>query len=144
MKRALRRLSTRGFTIIELMIVVVIIGILATVVLVAYNGIQNSTRDKSVLSDVDALDGIETRYGLQNGVAGKAWYSGSGVDSDLDFTPSKDNVIDIVINSTDYCIRAYNPTAATYKSIETAATKESSDGVCTSLDASATAISDSP
>jgi prepilin-type N-terminal cleavage/methylation domain-containing protein len=31
----------RGFTIVELLIVIVVIGILATIVIVAYNGVIN-------------------------------------------------------------------------------------------------------
>lgn len=131
----------RGFTIIELIVVIVVIGILATIVTVAYNGIQNSARDNAVLSDLEALDGIQTHYGLTNGVAGKAWYSGTGEDPDLDFTPSDGNVVDVVINSDDYCIRIYNPASASYKTLETAATKESSNGACGSLSPSDTAMS---
>lgn len=34
----------RGFTIVELLIVIIVIGILAAIVIVAYNGIQNQAR----------------------------------------------------------------------------------------------------
>lgn len=122
-----------GFTIIELIIVIVIIGILATIVLVAYNGVQASARDKGVLSDLDALDGIETDYGLKNSVGGFAWYSGNGFNDSISFTPSSGNIIDVVVNSTDYCIRGYNPNSATYKTLATAAIKESTPGICTTL-----------
>jgi prepilin-type N-terminal cleavage/methylation domain-containing protein len=144
MKRSIQNLSAKGFTIIELLVIIVIIGILATFTLVAYNGIQNSARDKSVQSDIDNLDGIETDYGNKNNVIGKAWYSGNGVDSSLNFTPSTGNVIDVVINGTSYCIRGYNIAATTYKSISTAAIKESTSGVCAGLAASAAAIAASP
>lgn len=140
----IRQRYKNGFTLIEIIIVIAIIGILATVVGISYNGIQAGARDKSVLSDLDALDGIETSYGLKNNVAGKAWYSGSGVDSDLQFTPSDGNVIDVVTNSTDYCIRGYNPQSSTHKTLATAAIKESTAGVCTTLLASSGAVADSP
>lgn len=46
------RKSTSGFTIVELLIVIVIIGILAAITVVAYNGIQNRGYDTSVQSDL--------------------------------------------------------------------------------------------
>lgn len=139
----LNQASQKGFTIIELLVVIVILGILVTVVTVAYNGIQGSTRDKAVLSDLDALDGIETDYGIKNSVAGKAWYSGSGSDSDINFTPTSGNVIDIVVNGTDYCIRGYNPSSSTYKTLATAATKASSTSACSTISPSSLALADS-
>ena len=50
MKR--RRYNSAGFTIVELLIVIVIIGILAAITIVAYNGIQNRAYDTSVQSDL--------------------------------------------------------------------------------------------
>ena len=44
----------KGFTIVELLIVIVVIGILAAITIVAYNGIQNRTYDASVQSDLSA------------------------------------------------------------------------------------------
>lgn len=41
-----------GFTIVELLIVVVVIGILAAIVVVAYNGITNSAKESAVQSDL--------------------------------------------------------------------------------------------
>lgn len=135
--------AKKGFTIVELITVIVVIGILVTVVVVSYNGIQRDAVSKSIQSDLDALDGLQTQYALKNNVVGKAWYSAAGVDADLNFTPSPGNVIDIVINSTDYCIRGYN-TQSNNATLTAALKLGSSSGACAAIAASSAAIADSP
>ncbi|MFZ1242533.1 MAG: type II secretion system protein [Candidatus Saccharimonas sp.] len=44
--------NKRGFTIVELLIVIVVIAILAAISVVAYNGIQNRAYDTTVQSDL--------------------------------------------------------------------------------------------
>ena len=44
--------TPRGFTIVELLIVIVVIGILAAITLVAYNGIQDRGRQSKIRSDI--------------------------------------------------------------------------------------------
>lgn len=45
----------KGFTISELLIVISVIGILAAIVLVSYNGIQQRGQDSAVQSDLDGI-----------------------------------------------------------------------------------------
>jgi len=48
----IRKTRGRGFTIVELLIVIVVIAILAAITIVAYNGIQNRTNDSVVQGDM--------------------------------------------------------------------------------------------
>ena len=50
-----RRIAHTAFTIVELLIAIVIIGILAAITLLAYNGIQNRAYDSSVQGDLKML-----------------------------------------------------------------------------------------
>jgi type II secretion system protein G len=61
------RKNNRGFTIVELLIVIVVIGILAALVVVTYNGIQQKARDTERKTDVNALHGQLEAYQAQNG-----------------------------------------------------------------------------
>jgi len=47
--------SRRGFTIVELLIVVVVIAILAAITIVSYNGITNKANDTAIQNDLDTL-----------------------------------------------------------------------------------------
>lgn len=48
-----RKQGNRGFTIVELLIVVVVIAILAAITIVAYNGIQNRAKTSALMSDLE-------------------------------------------------------------------------------------------
>ena len=48
----------KGFTVIELLIVIVVISILAAITLVSYNSLQNGSYDSAVQSDLDSVAGL--------------------------------------------------------------------------------------
>jgi prepilin-type N-terminal cleavage/methylation domain-containing protein len=49
-------LKQKGFTIVELLIVIVVVGILAAITIVAYNGVQERARVSSANSDLALLN----------------------------------------------------------------------------------------
>jgi prepilin-type N-terminal cleavage/methylation domain-containing protein len=57
----------KGFTIVELLIVIVVIGILATLVIVTFSGIQQRARDTQRQTDINAIQGHMEAYYAQNG-----------------------------------------------------------------------------
>lgn len=59
--------STSGFTIVELLIVIVVIGILAAITTVAYNGIQQKAQNAKLLSAFDTYEKALRIYKAQNG-----------------------------------------------------------------------------
>lgn len=58
---------SRGFTIVELLIVVVVIAILAAITIVAYNGIQGRARDSQRVSDLKTIVKALEVYKATNG-----------------------------------------------------------------------------
>lgn len=55
-----------GFTIVELLIVIVVIAILAAITVVAYNGIQHRSADSAVISDLASLKKKIELYKVDN------------------------------------------------------------------------------
>lgn len=55
-----------GFTIVELLIVIVVVGILAAISIVAYNGVSNNANDSSVQSDLRQLGQMISMYHTEN------------------------------------------------------------------------------
>lgn len=63
----LQRQHLRGFTIVELLIVVVVIAILAAIAVVSYNGIQAKAHDATVRSDLHHVANLMNLYSIDNG-----------------------------------------------------------------------------
>ncbi len=66
LKNLRRSRSSLGFTLVELMIVIVVIGILAAAAVVGYQGVQKRAVEASMLSDLSSSASIIENYGLQN------------------------------------------------------------------------------
>jgi type IV pilus assembly protein PilA len=65
-----KRLNTsKGFTLVEIMIVVVIIGLLAAMAIPAFQKVRTSSQDKAVMNNARQLAAAADQYFLENGVS---------------------------------------------------------------------------
>ena len=60
--------QAKGFTLVEIMIVVVIIGLLAAMAIPAFQKVRQSSQDKAVLNNARQLAAAADQYFLENGV----------------------------------------------------------------------------
>ncbi len=63
----LKKTLQKGFTLIELMVVVSIIGILMAAGILAFSNAQQTARDAKRKADIDAISKAEEQYNSQNG-----------------------------------------------------------------------------
>ena len=59
--------STKGFTLVEIMIVVVIIGLLAAMAIPAFQKVRQASQDKAVLNNARQLSAAADQYYLEYG-----------------------------------------------------------------------------
>ncbi|MFA6286474.1 MAG: prepilin-type N-terminal cleavage/methylation domain-containing protein [Opitutaceae bacterium] len=61
--------SSKGFTLVEIMIVVVIIGLLAAMAIPAFQKVRTASQDKAVTNNIRQLGAAADQYFLENGVS---------------------------------------------------------------------------
>lgn len=91
--------TSKGFTIVELLIVIVVIAILAAITILAYNGIQQRSRNAQVVSGVNAYvkafmeyKALNSSYPTSSGCLGanypsnNCWMNGTSADMSVNAT----------------------------------------------------------
>lgn len=76
--------TSKGFTIVELLIVIVVIAILAAISIVAYTGIQNRARNSAAL---ELANQVATKVRAYNAISG-SWPTGITGTTNKTFTPA--------------------------------------------------------
>jgi prepilin-type N-terminal cleavage/methylation domain-containing protein len=108
--------SQPGFTIVELLIVIVIIGILAAITIVAYNGIQQRAKTSAVMAD---LTNSAKKMAVDNTLNGSYALTAGAVDSNKGLPTSAGTTYQFHSTGSTYCITGTNGNAS-YKISDTA------------------------
>jgi prepilin-type N-terminal cleavage/methylation domain-containing protein len=128
------KLKQQGFTIVELLIVIVVIGILAALVITTFTGIQQKARDTERTTDIKALHGQVEAFYAQKGfypsltdLNGSAWRTANmkGLDGEalkdpkgsaqtLVATPAANSYAYAVTNAAGTTCEADDTTCAKY------------------------------
>lgn len=96
-----------GFTIVELLIVIVVVAILAAITIVAYSGIQNQAKDAIVKNDMNTVSKALEFFYVDNG----RYPSSTSDYAAVKATGLTIRRHDTATNSMLYCIDTANPNA---------------------------------
>lgn len=113
-----RRLYNSGFTIVEMLIVIIVIGVLAGIVVVAYNGIVERARLTTAQSDMGSFAQSAEVFRAQTGASPNTILDFSQVLRDANlYSSTRTDAKSFAICATTegYAFVAWNPIVGNYK-----------------------------
>lgn len=129
--KLIKSIKKRGFSIVELLIIIVIIGILATIVVMAYNGFQHRSRVAISQADMRSVAQSSEVFRTQNnrGPISANDFSTILKDANLyNSTRTSDKSFAICADTLGYAFVAWNPVVRGYKNGELLYLYASNDG----------------
>lgn len=122
----LKRPQGQGFTIVELIVVIAVIGILAAIAIVGYGAWKSNSVKSAMQSDLkQAASQVDANTLWSSGSS----YTSNDLNSGPTFNPSNGTQITFVRRSYGYCLVATNPSISTVYSYKSS-TKTVSEGTC--------------
>lgn len=104
--------NLRGFTVVELLIVIVVIGILATLTIIAYAGVQNNARNSVLQSDVEQASKKLQEYKIRNAEAFPATQALAESAAGIKASPNTTMTYYTDPSSKSYCVQSISNTNA--------------------------------
>lgn len=126
-----RRYGQPGFTIVELLIVVVVIAILAAITIVAYTGIQNRAKASALQTSASQAAKKVATYALTNGEVYPLDKPAFLTATSLSESSSLSYLYLASNDGKSYCISAHNPSAPSFSMAVTSSNVQPREGVCT-------------
>lgn len=102
--------SKKGFTLVEIMIVVVIIGLLAAMAIPAFQKVRGNSQNKAVVNNVRQILSAADQYFLENGVTTVDLVDLIGNDNYIKGTDetslqvASEDYPDVITQGTDYVV----------------------------------------
>ncbi len=106
----MQKKSKKGFTLVEIMIVVVIIGLLAAMAIPAFKKVRATSQNKAVVNNIRQITSAADQYFLEHGVTTVAIANLIGNDSYIKGTDeagmqvASEDYADTITQGTDYVV----------------------------------------
>lgn len=112
--------NKQAFTVVELLIVIVVIGILATLTIIAYSGVQNQAKTAAVQSDISSVARKLAEYRVKNNSTYPANLAAINIADNANTDYSYSTII--TNNVSYYCLQGKNGAIIYHVSSEEALT----------------------